>query len=134
MSGITKVRVAGAYSVFFWINAIIWTVILAALTMGVGLLLFPILLWRKIAVINRTGIDYSDDAKSFTFYRGRWFVRDDDTIPVKSIDNVKINRSLSGKIFGWCDVLVETRAEAYKIAHVTTRNAERFRQAFLAQV
>lgn len=129
----SNVGVARAYSVFFWINALLWTAIIAVLTAGLGMFLLPFLAWYKWRVINRTKIVFEQDTNRIKFQRGRWFVLDDDIIPVKSIDNVKLNRSVLGRIFGWCDIDAATRVERYRIRHVSTRSAEAFRLAFLAQ-
>lgn len=128
------VGVSKNYSMFYWINATLWALIIAIPSGGIGLLLFPVLLWYKKAVINRTKIIFDNAQKRFIFQRGRWFVKDDDVVPVKSVDNVKLNRSISGKIFGWCNIEVETRAEKYKIKYVSTKAAERFRESFLETV
>lgn len=130
----SNVNVAGSYGVFFWISAIIWTTVVAVFTAGFGILLFPILVWYKKMVVNRTKIIFENDTNKLTFQRGRWLVKDDDVVPVRAIDNVKLNRSLMGKIFGWCDILIDTRSETYKIKYVSTKAAEQFRDAFLALV
>lgn len=128
----SNVGVSGSYSVFFWVMAIIVTAVAAVASGGIGILIFPFLIWHKLAVVNRTKILFEDNTNRLTFQRGRWLVKDDDVVPVKAIDNVKLNRSLLGKIFGWCDILIETRSEAYKIKNVSTKQAEKFREAFLA--
>ncbi|MBL0372604.1 PH domain-containing protein [Rhizobium sp. KVB221] len=130
----SNVEISGAYSVFFWLNAIFWTVLISIPTLGAGLLLILIFLWYKKAVLNRTKIIFTNGTKLFTAQKGRWFVKDDDVVPVKAVDNVKIDRSILGKIFGWCDIIIETRSEAYRIRHVNSKRAERFRKAFLASV
>lgn len=128
----SNVGVSRAYTFFFWLNAIVWSLLLGTATAGVGFLLLPVLAWYKVAVINRTKILFENETKRFVFQRGRWFVKDDDVVPVKAVDNVKLNRSITGKIFGWCDIQVETRSETYKIKYVATAAAEQFREAFLA--
>ena len=128
-----NVGVAGAYSLFYWVNSVLWTAIITPFTAGIGIALLPILFWYKKAVINRTKIIFENDTKRFIFQRGRWFVKDDDVVPVKAVDNVKLNRSITGKIFGWCNIQIETRSETYKINYVATKEAEAFREAFLAR-
>lgn len=133
-NGMSNVNVAGSYSWFFWINSVVITAIAAALSGGIGIILFPIMVWYKRMVINRTKIIFENDTNRLTFQRGRWFVKDDDVVPVKAIDNVKLNRSIMGKIFGWCDILIETRSETYKIKYVSSKEAEKFRDQFLSLV
>lgn len=130
----SDVGVSRSYSIFYWVNALLLTTIIAALTAGIGVFLFPIVVWYKLAVINRTKVMFEDSTNMLIFQRGRWFVKDDDIVPVKAIDNVKLNRSILGKIFGWCDISIETRSEVYSIKYVSTRQAERFRLAFLEKV
>lgn len=128
------VSVAPAFSIFYWI---FWLPLVAAVTiftLGVGTLLLPLLAWYKMAVVNRTRIRFERGSNRFTFERGRWFVKDDDVVTVKSVDNVKLDRSLPGKMFGWCNIQVETRSEMYQINNVSTVQAERFRRLILEMV
>ena len=128
------VCISRAYSIFFWINAILVTMIASVLSAGIGILLFPLFVWYKLAVLNRTKIEYLTGDNKLTFFTGRWFVRDDDVVPLKAIDNVKLNRSLPGKIFGWADIIIETRSENYRINCVATKTAQSFRDRFLASI
>ncbi|WP_245290258.1 MULTISPECIES: PH domain-containing protein [unclassified Shinella] len=130
----SNVGVSMSFSIFYWCAALIWTTLAAIATGGVGILLFFVFLWRKVAVINRTKIIFENNTNRLTVQHGRWFIKDDDVVPVKAIDNVKLNRSILGKIFGWCDIMIETRSEAYVIKYVSTRMAETFRNDFLARV
>ena len=123
----TEVRVGQSYSVFFWLNAVFWSII----TAGIALPVIVLLAIYKFRVINRSKIQFSNGARAIKFLRGRWFVRDDDMIPVSAVDNVKLDRSILGRIFGWCDILFETRSETYRLRYVSTKQAEQFRDMFL---
>jgi len=127
----SDVTVARAYSIFYWINALLISSLVAVVTPGVGIFLLAIFAWHKMAVVNRTKIIFEDSTKFMTFQIGRWFVKDDDRVPVNAIDNLKLNRSVPGKIFGWVEISVETRSENYRIPYVDTKKAEQFRDRFL---
>lgn len=120
----SDVTVSRAYSVFYWLMAL-------ALTVATYGLILPFAIWYKLAVINRTKIIFNEGTKAMTFQRGRWFVKDDDRVPVRAIDNVKLDRSILGKLFGWANITVETRSERYRIKHIGTAQAEQFRERFL---
>ena len=127
-----KVGVASSYSFFFWIA---WSIIPVAAVMQTGeplilIVLLP-LFWYKRAVVNRNRILFETGSNSITCEHGRWFVKDDDLVPISAIDNVKLDRSLLGKIFGWCVITIETRSESYSLSHVSTNEAEAFRKALL---
>ena len=117
---------ARAYSVFYWIMALI-------ISAPFMLTPLPLFAWYKLAVINRTRAIYRMGDRAITFHRGRLFVRDEDTIPITAIDNVKLDRSVLGNIFGWVNMLFMTRADVYKIGHVSRDEAVRFRNIFLEQ-
>jgi len=128
---VVVVKPARAYSVFFWISAVFWSLLIGAVTAGLGLLLFPFFIWYKLAVINRTRAFYRPGEKAIIFHRGRWFVRDEDAIPVKSIDNIKLDKSVLGNIFGWVNIRFMTRSDDYRIKYVDRNEAMRFRNVFI---
>lgn len=127
-----KVSIASSYTFFFWIAWIIVSAAIAAVTAGLGLILLLPLFWYKRAVVNRNRILFETDSNSITCEHGRCFVKDDDLVPISAIDNVKLDRSLLGKIFGWCVIAIETRSESYSLSHVSTNEAETFRKALLS--
>lgn len=127
-----KVGIASSYTFFFWIAWIIVSAAIAAVTAGLGLILLLPLFWYKRAVVNRNRILFETGSNSITCEHGRWFVKDDDLVPISAIDNVKLDRSLLGKIFGWCVITIETRSESYSLSHVSTNEAEAFRKALLS--
>ena len=127
-----KVGVAISYSIFFWIVWIIISVVIGIFTSGLGLLILLPSFWYKKAVVNRNRILFETGSKSITCEHGRWFVKDDDLVPISAIDNVKLDRSLLGKIFGWCVITIETRSESYSLSYVSTNEAEAFRKALLS--
>lgn len=127
-----KVGVAISYSIFFWIVWIIISVVIGTFTAGLGLLILLPSFWYKKAVVNRNRILFETGSKSITCEHGRWFVKDDDLVPISAIDNVKLDRSLLGKIFGWCVITIETRSESYSLSYVSTNEAEAFRKALLS--
>ena len=127
-----KVGVAISYSIFFWIVWIIISVVIGTFTSGLGLLILLPSFWYKKAVVNRNRILFETGSKSITCEHGRWFVKDDDLVPISAIDNVKLDRSLLGKIFGWCVITIETRSESYSLSYVSTNEAEAFRKALLS--
>lgn len=127
-----KVGIASSYSIFFWTLWIVIAVVIGIFTAGVGALLILLpSFWYKRAVVNRNRILFETDSNSITCEHGRWFVKDDDLVPISAIDNVKLDRSLLGKIFGWCVITIETRSESYSLSHVSTNEAEAFRKALL---
>ena len=115
-----EVGVARGYSIFFWTAWIICIL---------GILLLPILLWYKKAVVNRSRIRFKAGSDRVTVEHGRWFVKDEDTVPVSAIDNIKLDHSVLGKMAGWCDITVVTRSEEYHIPYVSASSAKRFRAA-----
>ena len=127
-----KVGVAISYSIFFWIVWIIISVVIGTFTSGLGLLILLPSFWYKKAVVNRNRILFETGSKSITCEHGRWFVKDDDLVPISAIDNVKLDRSLLGKIFGWCVITIETRSESYSLSYISTNEAEAFRKALLS--
>ena len=122
-----EVGPAGAYTVFYWIRSALVTTVVAIPTMGLGLILLPVFLWHKKAVINRTKIMVGEGARHADFKHGRWFIADEDQIPLKSIDNIKVDHSILGKIFGWCTLVLETRSENYELRHVCKASAKEFK-------
>lgn len=146
-----SVEVSPGFSVWYWIGTVGYALFLAGVALLVShflvrpehkllaiLIAVPLIatmfgnsVWRKLAVINRTKITYGDDATKLVFHRGRYFVKDEDAVPLRAIDNVKLNRSLLGKVFGWCDLSLETRSEGYEIPYVSSKQAEIFRKEFL---
>ena len=127
-----KVGIASSYTFFFWIAWIIVSAAIAAVTAGLGLILLLPLFWHKRAVVNRNRLLFEPGSNNITCEHGRWFVKDDDLVPISAIDNVKLDRSLLGKIFGWCVITIETRSESYSLSHVSTNEAEAFRKAILS--
>ena len=115
---------APAYSFLYWVGAIVLSALLAFVPL-------PFFAWYKFAVINRTRAIYRMGDRAVTFHRGRLFVRDEDTIPISAIDNVKLDRSVPGKIFGWVNMFFMTRSDVYRIDHVDYDEAVRFRNIFL---
>ena len=139
----SNVDLSKAYTIWFWFTHIVACLVLGSLfgaatensgtaILVVFILTTPPTIWYKKAVLNRTKIIFENGTNKVTYQRGRWFVRDEDIIPVKSIDNVKLDRSLLGKILGYCHMSLETRGnEPYKLKAVSTKQAERFRDAFI---
>ena len=127
-----KVGIASSYSIFFWIVWIVIAVGICAFAGGLGLLVLLLPFWYKRAVVNRNRILFETGSQSITCEHGRWFVKDDDLVPISAIDNVKLDRSLLGKIFGWCVIMIETRSESYSLSYVSTNEAEAFRKALLS--
>ena len=123
-----KVSVSTAYSVFFWVKWITISVVLSPFTLGLSLLLLPFLFWYKQAVVNRSKFLFETGGKTITCEHGRWFVLDDDIVQVSAIDNIKLNRSGLGKLFGWCHMTIESRSASYALACVATAEAEAFRK------
>lgn len=127
-----KVGIASSYTFFFWIVWIVIAVGICAFAGGLGLLILLLPFWHKRAVVNRNRLLFEPGSKSITCEHGRWFVKDDDLVPISAIDNVKLDRSLLGKLFGWCVITIETRSESYSLSHVSTNEAEAFRKALLS--
>lgn len=127
-----KVGIASSYSIFFWTVWIVIAVGICAFAGALGLLILLLPFWYKRAVVNRNRILFETGSNSITCEHGRWFVKDDDLVPVSAIDNVKLDRSLLGKIFGWCVIMIETRSESYSLSYVSTNEAEAFRKALLS--
>ena len=50
-------------------------------------------------------------------------------MPISATDNVKLERSLLGKIFGWRVITIETGSESYSLSYVSTNEAGAFRKA-----
>ena len=127
-----KVGIASSYSIFFWTVWIVIAVGIWAFAGALGLLVLLLPFWYKRAVVNRNRILFETGSNSITCEHGRWFVKDDDLVPISAIDNVKLDRSLLGKIFGWCVIMIETRSESYSLSYVSTNEAEAFRKALLS--
>ena len=127
------VSVATSYSVAFWAVWGVILIVLIGLTAGAALLLLPFLFWYKQAVINRNQFLLEKGAKRMMVKHGRWFVVDDDRVAISAIDNIKLNRSMFGAIFGWCTIVVETRSEVYPLAHASSKEATAFREVILAE-
>lgn len=118
-----NVRIATVFSVFYWI---VWG--------GLSLLFvitFPIVAWYYFAVVRRKRFEFREGDNRITYVKGGWFVSDDDSLPLRAIDNVKIDRSLLGAIFGWCTIRLETRSENYKLSGVSQSQSQSFRTAIL---
>lgn len=115
---------APAFSILYWLGAIVFSALFAFLPM-------PFLAWYKLAVINRTRAIYRVGDRAVTFHRGRLFVRDEDTIPISAIDNIKLDYTVPGKVFGWVNMFFMTRTDVYRIDHVSSEDAVRFRNIFL---
>ena len=133
----SNVDLSTAYTVFFWLIHVIICLFILLVgydeTVGAWLLVFIVTLlhtWQKKAVLNRSKIFYEKGANTITVQTGRYFVRDEDIIPIKAIDNIKMDRSLPGKIFGFCTLKLMTRGnEVYKMRGPSTKQAEKFRDA-----
>ena len=115
------IAIAPAVTVIYW------------LARGWLVPLLPVFIWHKKAVVNRNRILFEEDAHSVTVHHGRWFVLDDDIVQISAIDHIKLNRSVLGKIFGYCDLTLETRSEIYQLKDVSTRQAEAFRDTILSR-
>ena len=136
----TNVDLSTAYTVFYWLidGIVLFFIMLVISGLGspggawlVGCIIVLIKIWYKKAVLNRTKIFYEKGAKQITFQRGRWFVRDEDFIPIKAIDNIKLDRSLPGKIFGFCTLRLATRGnEPYLLKGPSTKQAEKLGMPF----
>ena len=135
----TNVESSTAYSVFYWLSHVIFCLFImlgiAGFGSAGGAWLFGFIvtlssLWYKKAVLNRTKIFYEKGTNKILYQTGRYFVRDEDFIPIKSIDNIKMDRSLPGKIFGFCTLRLETQGnEPYLLKGISTKQAEEFRDA-----
>ena len=132
----TNVNLSTAYTVSYWLWNVLF-IMLVVVVLGlteeawlVGFILTLLSIWHKKAVVNRTKIFYEKGANKLTFQTGRWFVRDEDFIPIKAIDNIKMDRSLPGKLLGFCTLRLETHGnEPYLMKGPSTKQAEKFRDA-----
>lgn len=130
MQKVYTVGVATSSTVIYWL---FW-LLLIVISMGLALIIFPISLIYRLRVTNRTRLVYDENSNRVRYTRGRLFTLDDDVIPVRSIDNVKIDRTVLGSLFGWCNLEIYTRAEKYRLTQVSKQDAEAFREAFLETV
>lgn len=139
----SNVNTSGAYTVYYWVSTLLSCFFIGFLLAGFNeghlaflflpfFIILPLSVWHKKAVVNRTKIIFENASNKITYQRGRWFVKDEDVIPVKAVDNVKIDRSVLGKIFGFCSMSLETKgSEPYALKGVSTKEAEGFRDAFI---
>ncbi|NRA86449.1 MAG: PH domain-containing protein [Rhizobiales bacterium] len=125
-----NIEIAPKYLKFVKIAVILWSIILLPV-FGLGLILFLIYFSYKKRILNRTKIVFSVEERIVKFYKGGWFVVDDDTIPINSIDNIKLDRSLIGNLYNSVGITIETRSEKYKLPYVSAQQAEEFRKAFI---
>jgi len=67
-----EVGPAGAYTAFYWIRTALVTTVVAIPTMGMGLILLPVFVWHKKAVVNRTKIVVGEGDRHVKFQHGPW--------------------------------------------------------------
>lgn len=111
-----EVRVAKAYTVWFWILYFIPSLFIIP---------YFFIYWYKYRVVNRNYIELYP--KTLHLYQGRWFVADDDVVYTSAVDHIKVDRSILGYIFGWCTLVITTRSGQFIYKYMDMKASESLR-------
>lgn len=111
-----EVRVAKAYTVWFWILYFIPSLFIIP---------YFFIYWYKYRVVNRNYIELYP--KTLHLYQGRWFVADDDVVYTSAVDHIKVDRSILGYIFGWCTLVITTRSGQFTYKYMDMKASESLR-------
>lgn len=120
--GNEEVLYRGKVTLLAWIPWVLWGIIIAAFTAGVGLLLIPfgflVLRASEAGITNKRLIAKSGLIKRNTV-----------EIPIKKVSSLQIKQGVFGRIFGYGSLVISDTGSAHApIRYI--KNPMRFRQKF----